>query len=102
MATDLGEQFRAAMRRFPSTVSVISTAKDGQRHGMTATAVTSVSLNPPSLLVCVNRSGRLFGIMESCHRFCVNVLHAAACGRLTKFCRAKLSRTLRLWRVARQ
>jgi flavin reductase (DIM6/NTAB) family NADH-FMN oxidoreductase RutF len=76
MATDLGEQFRAAMRRFPSTVSVISTAKDGRRHGMTATAVTSVSLNPPSLLVCVNRSGRLFGIMESCHRFCVNVLHA--------------------------
>ena len=76
METDLGEQFRAAMRRFPSTVSVISTAKDGRRHGMTATAVTSVSLNPPSLLVCVNRSGRLFGIMESCHRFCVNVLHA--------------------------
>jgi flavin reductase (DIM6/NTAB) family NADH-FMN oxidoreductase RutF len=76
METDLGEQFRASMRRFPSTVSVISTAKDGRRHGMTATAVTSVSLNPPSLLVCVNRSGRLFGIMESCHRFCVNVLHA--------------------------
>ena len=76
MAIDLGEQFRAAMRRFPSTVSVISTAKDGRRHGMTATAVTSVSLNPPSLLVCVNRCGRLFGMMESCHRFCVNVLHA--------------------------
>ena len=71
MSADLGEQFRAAMRRFPSTVSVISTAKDGQRHGMTATAVTSVSLDPPSLLVCVNRSGRLFDLMESCRRFCV-------------------------------
>ena len=64
------------MRRFPSTVSVISTAKDGQRHGMTATAVTSVSLDPPSLLVCVNRRGRLFGMMESCRRFCVTYFTA--------------------------
>jgi flavin reductase (DIM6/NTAB) family NADH-FMN oxidoreductase RutF len=80
MPANLGEEFRAAMRRFPSTVSVISTATGGQRHGMTATAVTSVSLDPPSLLVCVNRRGRLFDMMESCRRFCVNVLHAEHIG----------------------
>jgi flavin reductase (DIM6/NTAB) family NADH-FMN oxidoreductase RutF len=76
MDPDLGDRFRAAMRRFTSTVTVISTSYLGQRHGMTATAVTSVSMDPPSLLVCVNRRGRLFELMENCERFCVNVLHA--------------------------
>ena len=77
MPANLGEQFRAAMRRFPSTVSVNLNREGGQRHGMTATAVTSVSLDPPSLLVCVNRCGGMtIDMMESCHRFCVNVLHA--------------------------
>ena len=73
----LRDNFRAAMRRFTATVSVISCCLDGRRHGMTATAVTSVSLDPPSLLVCVNRNGRLFGMLERSPRFCVNVLHAA-------------------------
>jgi len=76
MAGNFTEGFRAAMRRFTSTVSVISTAQEGQRHGMTATAVTSVSLDPPSLLVCVNRGGRLSEMMQNCQHFCVNVLHA--------------------------
>jgi flavin reductase (DIM6/NTAB) family NADH-FMN oxidoreductase RutF len=76
MTSDLRNNFRAAMRRFTSTVTVISSCLDGQRHGMTATAVTSVSLEPPSLLVCVNRSGRLFEMLERSPRFCVNVLHA--------------------------
>jgi flavin reductase (DIM6/NTAB) family NADH-FMN oxidoreductase RutF len=76
MSNELGDPFRAAMRRFASTVTVITTGQGGQKHGMTATAVSSVSLDPPSLLVCVNRRGRLFEMMESCERFCVNVLHA--------------------------
>jgi flavin reductase (DIM6/NTAB) family NADH-FMN oxidoreductase RutF len=76
MAPDLGDRFRAAMRRFTSTVTVITTGQDGQHHGMTATAVSSVSMEPPSLLVCVNRGGRLFELLESCERFCVNVLHS--------------------------
>ena len=76
MIPDLGDRFRAAMRRFTSTVTVITTGQNGQRHGMTATAVSSVSMEPPSLLVCVNRGGRLFELLESCERFCVNVLHS--------------------------
>jgi flavin reductase (DIM6/NTAB) family NADH-FMN oxidoreductase RutF len=76
MPPGLGDRFRAAMRRFTATVTVISTGQNGRRHGMTATSVTSVSLDPPSLLVCVNRRGRLFELMEGAERFCVNVLHA--------------------------
>ena len=70
------EQFRSAMRRLTATVSVISVARAGERHGMTATAVTSVSAEPPSLLVCINRRGRLYPMLDGCGRFCVNVLHA--------------------------
>lgn len=76
MNATLGERYREAMRRFTSTVTVISTGQNGERHGMTATAVSSVSLDPPSLLVCVNRRGRLHTMMEGCERFCVNVLHS--------------------------
>jgi flavin reductase (DIM6/NTAB) family NADH-FMN oxidoreductase RutF len=75
MSPDLGIQFRSAMRRFAATVSVISTACRGDRHGMTATAVTSVSMDPPSLLVCVNQRGRLSDMMQQAERFCVNLLH---------------------------
>jgi flavin reductase (DIM6/NTAB) family NADH-FMN oxidoreductase RutF len=76
MTPDIRDRFRAAMRRFTSTVTVITTGQNGQRHGMTATAVSSVSMEPPSLLICVNRGGRLFELLESCERFCVNVLHS--------------------------
>lgn len=72
---ELSTAFRLAMRRFASTVSVISTLKDGARHAMTATAVTSLSMAPPSLLVCVHRESRFHKVLQTQDRFCVNVLH---------------------------
>lgn len=72
---DISARFRLAMRRFASTVSVISTAKDGTRHAMTATAVTSLSMAPPSLLVCVYRESRFHAALQNNDLFCVNVLH---------------------------
>jgi flavin reductase (DIM6/NTAB) family NADH-FMN oxidoreductase RutF len=66
--------FRAAMARFPGAVTLI-TARDGDaRRGITATAVCSVSSEPPSLLACVNRNtGTCVAIAKSA-RFNVNVL----------------------------
>lgn len=66
--------FRNAMRRFASTVSIISVQSGSERHGTTATAVTSVSLDPPSLLVCINQDSRLHEFLRKEERFCVNVL----------------------------
>jgi flavin reductase (DIM6/NTAB) family NADH-FMN oxidoreductase RutF len=67
--------FRAAMRRIASSVALV-TARDsaGAVHGMAATAVISVSMDPPSMLVAVNRSAGIHdGIGESgC--FCINIL----------------------------
>ncbi len=72
---DVAATFRLAMRRFASTVSVISALKDGARHAMTATAVTSLSMAPPSLLVCVYRESRFHNALRDQDLFCVNVLH---------------------------
>jgi flavin reductase (DIM6/NTAB) family NADH-FMN oxidoreductase RutF len=71
---DLGASFKLAMRRFPAAVSVITSADQSRRHGMTATAVTSLSLNPPSLIVCINKSTLLHDIIQVGRHFCVNVL----------------------------
>src|SRR5215831_15975282 len=71
---ELRASFKLAMRRFPAAVSVITSADETRRHGMTATAVTSLSLDPPSLIACINRSTLLHDIMLTGRHFCVNVL----------------------------
>src|SRR5262252_5366508 len=70
------EAFREAMRRFATTVSIISCAGDGCRYGMSATAVTSLSVDPPALLVCVNKSTATHRVLSRGGRFCVNVLRS--------------------------
>ncbi len=67
-------QFRAAMRKFPATVTIV-TANDGKRdHGMTVTAITSVSMSPPSLMVCLNSKTLLHEMLLSQANFAVSVL----------------------------
>lgn len=75
-AVPLDQAFRAAMRRMAATVTVLS-ARDpqGQRCGMTATAVTSVSAEPPAVLACVNRSAALHAHLGLGQRFCISLLH---------------------------
>jgi flavin reductase len=48
--------FRAVLGRFATGVGIMTTARDGTPHAMTANAVSSVSLDPPLVLVCVERS----------------------------------------------
>jgi flavin reductase len=71
----LSQAFRKAMRRVASTVNVISICVDGQPMGITATAVSPISMDPPSLLVCINRAASVHGSMEGVTHFRVNVLH---------------------------
>jgi flavin reductase (DIM6/NTAB) family NADH-FMN oxidoreductase RutF len=78
MTTELNTAFRAVMRRLAATVTVISTtAENGSRHGMTATAVTSVSADPPAVLACVNRSAALHAQLGLGRRLCINLLHCS-------------------------
>ena len=83
--TDLVESFRTAMRRFAVTVSIITTTKDDGKSGMTATAVSSVSMDPPALLVCVNRTATIHSDMELGKKFCVNILSADHSGLSSAF-----------------
>jgi flavin reductase (DIM6/NTAB) family NADH-FMN oxidoreductase RutF len=69
------DDFRQAMRRVASTVNVITICVGGEPMGITATAMSSLSLDPPSLLVCINRAASMHSPLEDVSHFCVNVLH---------------------------
>ena len=71
---DLLDAFRLAMRHVAATVYAVTTGHGGGRYGILATAVSSLSFDPPSLLVCVNRSASLHAPLASAETFCVNVL----------------------------
>ncbi len=62
------------MGQHVSSVCVITTAHEGKRYGLTATAMSSVCAAPPRLLVCVNKSGRSHEMIAASGVFCVNVL----------------------------
>jgi flavin reductase len=66
--------FRNAMSRLGAAVSVISTDGPAGRFGFTATAVTSVTDTPPTLLVCMNRSSYANPHFKENGVLCVNVL----------------------------
>ena len=68
------DAYRFAMRFVPSAVTIITARHDGDRNGLTATAVASVSADPPQLLVCVNRQASAEPLIAASGRFAVNVL----------------------------
>jgi flavin reductase (DIM6/NTAB) family NADH-FMN oxidoreductase RutF len=66
---------RRAFGAFPTGVTVVTTGGD-EPHGMTANSFTSVSLDPPLVLVCVDRKAVMHGILDRADRFGVSVLTA--------------------------
>ncbi|MBV8529852.1 MAG: flavin reductase family protein [Candidatus Eremiobacteraeota bacterium] len=62
------------MRHVPTGVTVVTSLKDGEPRGITVNALSSVSLDPPSLLICINREARSYLFISSSRIFCVNVL----------------------------
>lgn len=69
-------RFREAMSLYGAAVHVITTDGPGGKTGFTATAVSSVSDNPPTLLVCINRKSNAAPILSANGTFCVNTLRA--------------------------
>lgn len=66
--------FRLAMGRFASGITIMSTLQDGVAHAMTANAFTSVSLDPPLVLVCVDKGVRMHDAVLECGFWAVSVL----------------------------
>jgi flavin reductase (DIM6/NTAB) family NADH-FMN oxidoreductase RutF len=71
---DLHAAFKAAMRRFAATVTIVTVKSGDVRSGMTATAVSSVTTDPPALLACVNRGASIHANLRMGKLFCVNLL----------------------------
>ncbi|RQS26826.1 MULTISPECIES: flavin reductase family protein [unclassified Burkholderia] len=71
---ELCQAFKLAMRRLTSTIAIISTEQDGQPFGMVATAVSSLCVDPPALLICVNRNASISRPLIQRGEFVVNLL----------------------------
>jgi flavin reductase len=76
------EQFRDAMARLGAAVSIVTTDGPAGRAGFTASAVCSVTDDPPTLLVCLNRASRGNAMFKANGVLCVNTL-AAGCRALS-------------------
>ena len=67
--------FRELLGRFATGVTVVTTTtQDGAPVGMTANSVTSVSLEPPLVLICVHQDSGMHGAMTQAPGFVINVL----------------------------
>ncbi|NMI01453.1 flavin reductase family protein [Pseudonocardia acidicola] len=67
---------RRTMGRFATGVAVVTTEVDGEPHGMTVNSLTSVSLDPPMLLVCLTTGARTTEAVTAAGRFAVSILSA--------------------------
>lgn len=71
--------FRELMARFPTGVAVVTTYdRDGQPRGMTCSSLCSVTLEPPTLLVCLRDGSPTLDSIRQRDRFAVNLLHEGA------------------------
>ncbi len=69
-----GQAFRRAMGHFATGVGVITADREGAVRAMTANAFTSVSLDPPLVLVALDRRTRMAGLLDPGTGFAVNLL----------------------------
>ncbi len=68
------EAFKEALRGWASGVTVVTARSGDKMHGMTVSAFSSVSADPPLVLVCANRTSTTHGIIEEGGVFAVNIL----------------------------
>ena len=69
-------EFKYGMRHLTGAVSIITARIDGKPVGMTATAVCSLTTDPPTLLVCINKDAASHRPISATKRFTVNCLSA--------------------------
>jgi flavin reductase ActVB len=71
------DEFRSVLGRFPSGVTVVTTkTPNGSDAGMTVSAFSSVSLDPPLVLICIEKSASAYDALTASAGFVVNILSA--------------------------
>ena len=72
-----GRDFRDAVGAFATGINVITTRSEENGYGLTANAFSSVSLDPPLVLICVGSTSQGCEVIQEIGAFAVNVLSAA-------------------------
>lgn len=67
-------QFKLAMSHFASGVTVVTTEQEGTPYGMTVAAFSSLSLHPPLVLICIEKSVRTHEAIAAAGKFGVSIL----------------------------
>jgi len=80
-------EFRNTMGLFATGVTIVTARVSDERRGMTVNAFTSVSLDPPLVLVCVDRGASMLPMLEIADAFAVNILAADQRGTSDAFAR---------------
>ncbi|MCR6645450.1 MAG: flavin reductase family protein [Terricaulis sp.] len=86
----IAAELRKGLRSLAKAVVVITTSKGGQRFAMTATAVSELSMDPPSMLICVNKSASMHPALADGADFCINILKGEQ-GDIAACCSGKAS-----------
>lgn len=73
---DLGSRVRNVHRKYPTGVTVVTTAVDGIPYGLAVNAFSSISLDPPLVLVCVNESSKSYPAVFEADHLGINILAA--------------------------
>src|SRR3954466_4879740 len=76
MAVD-DAQFKLAMSHFASGVTIVTTQHEGKPFGMTVASFASLSLHPPLVLVCIEKSVKTHDAIAGSGKFSVNILEQA-------------------------
>jgi flavin reductase (DIM6/NTAB) family NADH-FMN oxidoreductase RutF len=71
---EVERQFRSVMRRLAGGVAIVTAGRGNDITGMTVTSLTSLSADPPRLLVSINRQASSFALIEQHRLFGVNIL----------------------------
>lgn len=80
-----GERFRGAMRELAAGVSLVAAGQGERRSGCTVTSITSLSLEPPTLVLCIGLKSATLAALREFGAFGVSVLAAAEGGLAERF-----------------
>ena len=77
--------FKLALSHFASGVTVVTTAHDGRQYGMTVASFASLSLHPPLVLVCIERSVKTHDAIAAAGKYGVSILSSTQADISSKF-----------------
>jgi flavin reductase (DIM6/NTAB) family NADH-FMN oxidoreductase RutF len=90
-AEEIVDKFRASLRLAAGSVSLVTACDEGGMcYGMAVTSATSLSMDPPSMLVAINRSASIHPVIKRTGRFCLNLMAEAQASLLESFSRSDM------------